>query len=286
MEPNHHLVHKIGEYQYRTDRTIDILGHGSFGNVYKGSDHGNFVAIKIIQNARLEDHKTAQMMVNEINILRAINHPNVLSFITELRDKDNLYLITECCDYDLKAFIDDAKCPNEEDCAKILKDIVRGYDYLHTTYQIAHRDIKLENILIKMVDGKYVAKIADYGFARFIETKTTLTDVLMESYLGSQIYMAPEITTGHYNYTVDIYAIGIMYYFMLFHCYPNFIDSKFTIDLTNNLITKNSINFIENCVKEYAQRMHLDGVLAHPLIHDPFVDDDYHEMEKFEHSLN
>jgi serine/threonine protein kinase len=284
MEAVHY---KVGEYQYRTDRPDDILGKGSFGNVYKGKDkNGNFVDIKIISNSRLVDPKTAVIMVNEINILKKINHPNVLTFITEIRDKENLYLITECCNYDLKKFIDE-KAPDEETCVKILKDIVKGYDYIHKAAKIAHRDIKLENILIKMVDGKYIAKIADYGFARFIETATTLTDVLMGSYLGSHMYMAPEIETGEYNYTVDIYALGIVYYFMLFHDFPNIIDSsQYTIDLENILITKSSYSFITQCIKGYAQRLHLDKVLSHPLINCPFDEYDYHEKGKFVLTLN
>jgi serine/threonine protein kinase len=284
MEAVHY---NIGAYQYRTDRVEDILGKGSFGNVYKGKDiHGNFVAIKIIPNSRLEDIKTEELMTNEINILKTVKHPNVLSLITEIKDNDNLYLITECCDYDLRAFIGE-KVPNEGTCVKILKDVVKGYEYLHNVYKIAHRDIKLENILIKMVSGEYVAKIADYGFARFIETKTTLTDCLMNSYLGSQIYMAPEIATCKYNYTVDIY------YYMLFHYFPNVTHLPnvtdpgiYTIDLSNTIITNNSYSFIEKCIKIEASRMHLDGVLHHPLIHDAFVEDDYHEMKAYVLSLN
>ena len=142
---------------------------------------------------------------------------------------------------------------------------------------------------MKMHNGEYVAKISDYGFAKLLHPSAHLTDVIMTSVnVGCDVYNAPEIKTGIYNYTVDIYSIGIMFYIMLLGKPPQINDGKYTIDLTGKFMNENSYNFIVECIKQFPKRMHMKEVLAHRLIITPFVDDinAYKIQEKYEVSLS
>ncbi|MGC4046671.1 MAG: protein kinase [Armatimonas sp.] len=98
----------------------------------------------------------------------------------------------------------------------IVVDVLKGLKVIHESNYI-HRDIKSENVLIKMTNtakGR-IFKIADFGFARPIKSGSAHT------VCGTEKYMAPEILENTpYNISVDIWAVGILLYFMLFAEYP------------------------------------------------------------------
>lgn len=81
--------------------------------------------------------------------------------------------------------------------------ILKGLEYLHSQEPnpILHRDIKSENVFINSNEGEIL--IGDLGLATF------LTDNFSGSVLGTPEYMAPEIFDGKYDFSVDIYALGM-----------------------------------------------------------------------------
>lgn len=102
-----------------------------------------------------------------------------------------------------------------KEALEILTQVMLGLRVIHEKNYI-HRDIKSENVLIKATDkGGRIYKIADFGFARPVKSGTAST------VCGTQKYMAPEILKNlPYTRSVDIWAIGILFYFMLFADYP------------------------------------------------------------------
>jgi len=93
------------------------------------------------------------------------------------------------------------------------KHVINGFQKLHEN-KVIHRDIKPSNILLH--NG--VAKIADFGFARIIETEF---DQMALSRVGSPIYMAPQILEGsHFSSKCDIWSIGVMFYELLYGVTP------------------------------------------------------------------
>ena len=87
--------------------------------------------------------------------------------------------------------------------------------YLHEK-NIAHLDLKAENILVNLISDSYLAqegyanlKLADFGCSR-INVKSSTS--LYESYVGTTRYRAPEIRTGLYSRTVDIYSFALVSY--------------------------------------------------------------------------
>ena len=92
-------------------------------------------------------------------------------------------------------------------------DVIKGLKVIHENGYI-HRDIKLENVLIKGTEKGKVFKIADFGFARPIES-------VINTYCGTEKYMAPEILDNKsYTRSVDLWALGVLFYFMLYAEYP------------------------------------------------------------------
>ena len=167
------------------------------------------------------------MIDSEIEILKKVNHENIIKYFSSninLSDGNQVYCIKmEYCDYgDLytilkkqskdKGLLSNFKLRNifngfEEDFIKnFLSDTINGMKYLHDL-NIIHRDIKLQNVLVKNVNGNFLFKLSDFGFSCFdIDTELNeslnISDFdfsssgLKKKYYklcGTPYYMAPEI---------------------------------------------------------------------------------------------
>lgn len=99
---------------------------------------------------------------------------------------------------------------------QVFLEIIEGLQYLHN-HNIIHRDIKPENILRTSVKGsptKAQTKICDFGFSREIEDQVSTV-------CGTTYFMAPEIFgKKKYDKTIDIWAVGVLAYSMLFGAVP------------------------------------------------------------------
>lgn len=103
---------------------------------------------------------------------------------------------------------------NETQCRKLFKQIAEGIEYLHSQ-NIAHRDIKLDNILIE--EKTNMVKIIDFGFSCMCSSIQKL-----KIFCGTPSYMAPEITMKkeYDGKTVDMWALGVLLYVMLTGVFP------------------------------------------------------------------
>ena len=102
---------------------------------------------------------------------------------------------------------------DEEEAKIIFKQIAEGLQYLHQK-NVAHRDMKLENILI---DEEGNVKIIDFGFS-LVTPKTKPLNVCC----GTPSYMSPELMArkNYYGHLVDIWALGIILYILVVGVFP------------------------------------------------------------------
>ena len=102
----------------------------------------------------------------------------------------------------------------EEQARKWFCQLASALEYLHR-HQVAHRDIKIENILI---DKNYDVKLCDFGFSKIVETNTIQKDEpLSTTFCGSLAYCAPEILlrTPYEPYKTDVWSLGVVLYKMV-----------------------------------------------------------------------
>merc|ERR1711957_14894 len=189
------------------------LGEGSYGVVWKveHKQTGLTRAMKkIIKNQRSKNDSEREIL-NEINILKKMDHPNIVKIFEFYNTPEGYYLITEFCqDGELfNEIVDNAPFP-EHIAASIMYQIFSAVNYCHSM-TIIHRDLKPENILIEKKDGKkYSIKIIDFGTAKLYEKNKSEKKVI-----GSSYYIAPEVLTENYNQMCDLWSCGVIFYILL-----------------------------------------------------------------------
>ena len=201
----------IGNYSFFTS---NMLGEGSFSQVFLGKNDitGEDVAIKVINmNSLMKNQVTHQMLLREIQILKTLEHPNIVRCFDVFQTNNNTYIITEFCEGgDLETRIQKSGGFLPEYIARnILKDILFGLRELLRN-GIVHRDLKPANIFIK--DNVY--KLGDFGFAKMVGD---IDESLLTSQLGTPLYMSPQmLNNDNYTSKSDIWSLGIIYYELLY----------------------------------------------------------------------
>ena len=125
---------------------INVLGTGSYGSVYKvlKKATNQLRAMKIIPK---DFAKKNTEIMKEVNILKELDHPNVMRIFEFFEDENNFYIIEELCDCDLKKIMDEKTIFSEFIVKYIMYQIFLAINYLHIN-KIVHGDIKRSNVTI------------------------------------------------------------------------------------------------------------------------------------------
>ncbi|KAK4523374.1 hypothetical protein GAYE_PCTG52G1268 [Galdieria yellowstonensis] len=194
----------------------DVLGVGAFGTVRVAFDKesGEKVALKIIKKDSFKA-KELEHLQREVEILRSMQHPNIVQTYDIFETKTRIYIILEFMEGgELFNAIATAGHFSESDARDIMKEILHGVGYLHQR-GIVHRDLKPENILLKSKDWPLEIKIADFGLANFTIGENG-TSVPLTTTIGTIGYIAPEVILRQsYGAPVDLWACGVILYIML-----------------------------------------------------------------------
>lgn len=165
---------------------LERIGEGSFGKVYKGRRRfsGQIVALKFISK-KGKSAKDLASLRQEIEILRRLNHDNIILMLDYFETPREICVVTEFAQGELFQILEDDQRLPEAAVRDVAKQLVRALHYLHTN-RIIHRDMKPQNILIG-ARGK--VKLCDFGFARAMSTRT----LVLTSIKGTPLYMSPEL---------------------------------------------------------------------------------------------
>lgn len=229
---------QLGNGQTRIGKlrvTQTLLGHGSSGTViYQGEFETQPVAIK---RMLLEYYHVAE---NEVELLRSMDHPNVVRYFCLEQDLQFLYIGLELCLATLVQVVEgpttstrgtfhgcrlDIVILTQIDRKLLSHNCVAGLRYLHAN-NIVHRDIKPQNVLIASKNisqpTKYIAKISDFGLCKQLQDDESH---FQTSDVGTRGWMAPELMkkqNGDHCSTkaVDIFSLGCVFHYLVYGTHP------------------------------------------------------------------
>ena len=190
---------------------IDTIASGAFGTVVKAIEikTGQEVAVKIIKkNSRLID---TSHIKEEINILKQLEHPNIVKFYDYIETNLKIYIIMEYIKGGtLKRLIETKHSFSENEACIIIEKLLSAIAYIHSK-NVCHRDVKPENIMMNDYNDLTSLKLVDFGLSA--QNFDNFED---SNYCGTYLYMAPEqIEKRLYSKEVDVWSVGIILYMLL-----------------------------------------------------------------------
>ena len=258
----------ISQYQIKGK-----IGEGMFGKVKLGIHllTKEKVAIKIFDKGKIKNEKEVEYIEREISILKKLNHYNTIKLYNIIQNENFIFLIQEYVpNGELLHFLENPENMNltENHICKIYQQIISGIEYLHEI-GIAHRDLKLENILLNRDKN---IKIIDFGLSNKYNKEN---GELLQSSCGSPCYAAPEMIKGiqYHGLDTDIWSSGILLYLMLCKSFP--FNDKNNSKLYQKILSGkfNLPNYLSNEAKDLLskllkvnpiERIKLDEIKKHP----------------------
>ncbi|XP_041916707.1 serine/threonine-protein kinase 33 isoform X1 [Alosa sapidissima] len=196
------------------------LGQGSFGVVCEAThkETQKKWAIKKV-NKEKAGSSGVKLLEREVSILKRVNHEHIIHLEEVFETPKRMYLVTELCEGgELKELLQKRQRFKEEDARHIISSLAQAIVYLHKK-DIVHRDLKLENILVKSYhhgdDNNTVnIKVTDFGLS--VQKGGVGSENMLQATCGTPIYMAPEVINGHeYSQQCDVWSIGVIMYLLL-----------------------------------------------------------------------
>lgn len=187
------------------DYNVDVfLGRGSFGEVYRATSMktGQVYALKLID---LDETGDMNELIKEIHFLSHIRSKYLTRHYETFLQDTKMWIVLEYCGGgSCSDFLKYFSKLSEDATAYIIRDVLRGLEYLHAQNKV-HRDVKLANILLT---DEGAVKLADFG----VSGELSLTRTKRNTMVGTPYWMAPEVIERHakgYGTKADIWLTGI-----------------------------------------------------------------------------
>ncbi|CAG9312643.1 unnamed protein product [Blepharisma stoltei] len=187
------------------------IGQGTFSSVFLATDlsDNQTYAVKSISKSKLKTKDEIAAIKNEIKVMRALNHPNIVKLHRVYESDSKVELVLDYVEGEtLFARLIRTGPFDEEYSAKFIEKFLSVLNYLELK-KVLHRDIKLENILLSSNNSPSDFKLIDFGLSCFAK------DGIVHS-CGSPGYVAPEVLKGvPYGNKVDVFSAGVILYAVL-----------------------------------------------------------------------
>ncbi|CAB3404935.1 unnamed protein product [Caenorhabditis bovis] len=203
------------------------LGNGKYSRVYKAHEiHTNrTVAIKAIDLNELSDDVRKKFLPREISCWRKLKHGNIVAMHAQYETSSMLFLAMEYGNQgDLLRYVQKNGAIEEKTAGVFMRQLIKALCYMHQN-GIAHRDVKLENIIL----FNNCIKLSDFGFVRLMDGNQ-----LSETFCGSKSYSAPELLRGkaYDPFLSDVWSAGVVGFVMVTDSMP------FNESLPNNVMVE------------------------------------------------
>jgi len=207
-----------------------VLGSGNSGTCRLARDNltGTLMAVKIIkmdQTIEKDENSTVvmssgdsskekieQSVVNEIDILKNLVHPNLVRLHGATKEVENgidkIYIFTEwCAGGSVQDLLKSYGAFQENVIITYVTQIIRGLSHLHSN-KIIHRDIKGANLLVDSTGQRL--RITDFGAVARLKYDETLKNEFGKEIIGTLAFIAPEILRNEqFGRASDIWSMGI-----------------------------------------------------------------------------
>ncbi|KAG7192308.1 uncharacterized protein KQ657_002027 [Scheffersomyces spartinae] len=258
-------VNQIGSY-----KILDEIGEGAFGKVYLARHV--LLNVKVVLKCGLLDDPN---IVREVYYHRQLKHKHIVKLYEVIKTESHLWLVLEYCEgNELFYYIYEQRRVEYKKCQELFFQIMLAIKYVHSL-NLAHRDLKLENILLADTD-KTIVKLTDFGFVREFNPYSRQ---FLSTVCGTTAYMAPEVLQNikYLGFQIDIWALGVILYTMLYGRMPfdedDDLRTKYKILNEEppyyDTIPRETIALIQRMLsKDPANRPNLNEILNSPFLID------------------
>lgn len=210
---------------YMSYELKEEMGVGSTSKCYRcirKSDNKEF-ACKVIDKRQVEMKFSGllEQFYVEINVLKSLNHPNIIHLEDTFESSDRIYMVMELMKGgELFDYVVEKGTLSEEEASNIVRKITSAVANMHGQ-NIIHRDLKPENLLLTSKGPDAEVKLIDFGLAK------VMYEPVASSFLGTKGYLAPEMLQRHsYDKAIDMWALGVIVFVLLCGCLPFDDDSS------------------------------------------------------------
>jgi len=191
------------------------VGHGATGTVWRGIERtsGEQVAVKLLHEGLLRQPKLVTRFVQERTILMMVRHEHIVGVRDLFSAGESLGLVMDfVAGGSLRERLRSAGTLAPAEAARLLGQVAAALAEAHSL-GVVHRDVKPDNILLQMVDGRADVRLTDFGIARVVDAAGLTTP---HAIIGTPHYMAPEVIGGgDAGPAADVYAVGVVLYELL-----------------------------------------------------------------------
>jgi len=203
-----------------------ILGKGNFSTVYLGEHKGTHTRVAIKKIVKLGAKNKPEMLKNEVDILKKMEHPYIIKLYDIFETETELYLVMELVNGgELFDRIVEREQYSESNAKEVMRQLFSAIKYFHEL-GVVHRDLKPENLLLENERDDTNIKVTDFGLSRiFLDREAP---EMMKTACGTPGYVAPEVLQASikgYDKEVDMWSAGVILYILL--CgYPPFFSEN------------------------------------------------------------